>query len=57
MHVNQTISGAAIIIVVVLLWAVNKFVPMEARDRKITNFLVVALLLIALLTLFLPLAG
>ena len=42
-------------VVGVLLWAVNTYVPMDGKIKKILNIVVVVVLVIFLLTLFVPL--
>lgn len=42
----------AIVIVGVLLWALNSFVPMDAKVKSILNIVVVILLIIWLLRAF-----
>jgi hypothetical protein len=46
-----------IAIVGVLLWAVNNYLPMDAKVKKILNVVVIVVLIIWLLSVFLPLTG
>jgi len=43
-----------IIIVGVLLWLVNAYIPMDAKIKKIFNVVVVVLLVLFILSLFVP---
>lgn len=43
-----------LIVVGVLLWLVNSFIPMDDKIKKILNIVVVILVVIWLLTLFVP---
>ena len=40
-----------------LLWGANKFIPMDAKVRKILNVVVIVVLWFWLLSTFLPLTG
>lgn len=44
-----------VIVVGVLLWLVNNYIPMDAKIKNILNILVVIVLVLWLLSLFLPL--
>ena len=44
-----------IVVIGVLLWAVNTYIPMDAKIKNILNIVVVIVLVLFLLSLFLPL--
>jgi hypothetical protein len=46
-----------IVVVGVLLWAVNQYVPMQAQVKKILNIVVVLFIVCWLLSLLLPMVG
>ena len=46
-----------IVVVGVLLWLVNKYVPMEATIKSILNAVVIIALVIWILALFLPIGS
>ena len=46
-----------LVIVGVLLWAINSFIPMEARIKQILNVVVIIVIVLWLLTLFLPMGN
>jgi low temperature requirement protein LtrA len=43
-----------LVVVGVLLWAVNKFIPMDPKIKQILNVVVVIVVLLWLLSVFLP---
>lgn len=43
-----------LIVVGVLLWVVNKYIPMDAKIKQILNIVVVIVVVLWLLALFLP---
>jgi hypothetical protein len=43
-----------LVVVGVLLWAVNAFIPMDAKIKKILNIAVVIFLIVWLVTAFFP---
>jgi hypothetical protein len=49
--------AVVIIVVGVLLWLANEFIPMEARVKKILNAVVIIVLVLWLLTYLLRWAG
>jgi hypothetical protein len=44
-----------IVVVGVLLWLVNTYIPMDGKIKRILNIVVVVLLVLFLLSLFVPL--
>jgi len=46
-----------LVVVGVILWAVNSFVPMDAKILKILNIVVVIAVILWLLTVFVPGVG
>jgi preprotein translocase subunit SecE len=44
-----------IVVIGVLLWLVNTYIPMDGKIKQILNITVVVLLVLFLLSLFLPL--
>lgn len=46
-----------LVVVGVLLWAVNSFIPMDAKIKQILNVVVVIAVVLWLLALFLPLGS
>jgi hypothetical protein len=44
-----------IVVIGVLLWLVNTYIPMDGKIKQIQNITVVVLLVLFLLSLFLPL--
>jgi hypothetical protein len=43
-----------IVIIGVILWAVNTYIPMDARIKQILNIVVAVVLVLFLLSLFVP---
>lgn len=48
---------AVIVVVGVILWLVNTFIPMEPNVKKILNAVVIILLVLWLLSLFFPMGS
>jgi len=46
-----------LIVVGVLLWLVNQFIPMDGNIKKILNVVVIIVVVLWLLSLFLPLGN
>jgi hypothetical protein len=46
-----------LIVIGVLLWLVNTYIPMDAGIKKIINIVVLVVVVLWILSLFLPLAG
>jgi hypothetical protein len=46
-----------LIVIGVLLWLVNEYIPMDAGIKKIINVVVLVVVVLWILSLFLPLAG
>ncbi len=46
-----------LVVVGVLLWAVNSFIPMDAKIKQILNVVVVIAVVLWLLAIFLPLGS
>lgn len=46
-----------IVVVGVILWLVNTYIPMDAKIKQILNVVVVIVLVVYLLMLFLPMTG
>lgn len=55
----MSIIGLVIILIVVgiALWAVNNYVPMDAKIRQLLNILVVVVMVVVVLVFLLGLAG
>jgi hypothetical protein len=47
----------ALVIIGVLMWAINSFIPMEPRIKQLLNVAVIVIVLLWLLTQFLPSGG
>lgn len=48
---------AALIVIGVLLWLVNTYIPMDAKIKQILNVVVVIVVVLWLLGIFFPLDG
>ncbi len=46
-----------LIVIGVLLWLINTYIPMDAQIKKILNIVVVIAVVLWILTLFLPLGS
>ena len=46
-----------LIVVGVLLWLVNTYIPMDAKIKSILNVVVLIVVVVWLITLFVPLGG
>jgi hypothetical protein len=46
-----------LVVIGLLLWAVNSFIPMDAKIKSILNVVVIIAVILWLVSAFLPLAG